>query len=345
MVGGDYVRQQADAGACCVFLHSKKGTRIVGNTSNRPLLILRHIDDMSAAGYECQYRFIHNNENQSDNYVLFAFVGQMDKNNDTLDLPNDITDIYTLHKKNIISPTSSHHESYGIYCASGLKASYNKLDESQSSVGDYTTSNTDAPSFREFQKAQQKINAYIHQANEFLTNELSKEGRNDDLIKLAANSSCVKLLNELYAKSSLPQTRRLDTLHYGEHDLHWCSNNVCIDAGTKQYHTELDTSMTMILRPYFQPCCKRKCSQRRTTFNFKINVNGSEELKIPLVDGCVILFSGYLLKHRQQNSVHEKTTASKCDCDTNFVNVSCYSNGRFSNNMTKTTERVYVAIK
>eukprot|EP00986_Skeletonema_menzelii_P007425 scaffold2919_cov130-Skeletonema_menzelii.AAC.1 len=348
VVGGDYVRRQAEAGACCVFLHSQNGTRIEGDIkmTNGPLLILRHIDDMSAAGYECQYRFIHDNKDKDDNYVLFAFVGKMEKSNDSLDLPNDnIAEIYSLHKKNIITSTSSHHESYGTYYADGLKASYQKLDESQSSIGHYTTSNTDALSFQEFQKAQQQINACIHQANEFLIDELSNGGRNEDVIKLAANSSCVKFLNELYAKSSLPQMRPLDTLFYGERDLHWCSSNVCINAGTKQYHTELDTSMTMILRPYFQSCCSMMCSQRRTTFNFKIPINGREELKIPLVDGCVILFSGYLLKHRQQNSVHEKTTALKHNCDKNFVNISCYSNCRFSNNMTKTTERVYEATK
>eukprot|EP00986_Skeletonema_menzelii_P008430 scaffold3540_cov135-Skeletonema_menzelii.AAC.2 len=348
VVGGDYVRRQAEAGACCVFLHSVNGTRIEGDIkmTNGPLLILRHIDDMSAAGYKCQYRFIHDNKDKDDNYVLFAFVGKMVKSNDSIDLPNDIiAEIYSLHKKNIISSTSSHHESYGTYYADGLKASYQKLDESQSSVGHYTTSNTNALSFQEFQKTQQQINACIHQANEFLINKLSNGGRNEDVIKLAANSSCVKFLNELYAKSSLQQMRPLDTLFYGEHDLHWCSNNVCINAGTKQYHTELDTSMTMILRPYFQSCCSRKCSQRRTTFNFQIPINGREELKIPLVDGCVILFSGYLLEHRQQNSVHEKKTVSKHNCDKNFVNISCYSNSRFSNNMTKTTERVYEATK
>ena len=126
VLGGDYVRRQTEAGACCVFLHSENGTRIEGDIkmTNGPLLILRHIDDMSAAGYECQYRFIHDNENQSDNYVLFAFVGKMNKSNDILDLPNDVADIYTVHKKNIMSASSSHYESYGTYFADGLKASY-----------------------------------------------------------------------------------------------------------------------------------------------------------------------------------------------------------------------------
>ncbi len=342
VVSGDYIRRQIESGACCIILNNYNDAQIEGDEANRPLLILRRYNDMVAAGFDCQYRFIHDNENQVDNYVLCAFIGSMEKSN-SLELPNNVAEIYSMYKKNIMSASSSHHGSYGWYCADGLKASYERLDESQSSVGNYTTNNSDVPSFLEFQEAQNSINACIHQANEFLVNELGNDECNEDVIKLAANSSCVELLNELYGMSSLRQTRPLDTLRYGNNNLHWCSSNVCINAGTKQYHTELDTSMTLIHRPYFQSCCPRKCSQHRTTFNFKIPVNGNEELKIPLVDGCVILFSGYLLEHRQQNAVHEKTTASKHNCDTNFVNVSCYSNGRFSNNMRKTTERVYEA--
>jgi hypothetical protein len=137
----------------------------------------------------------------------------------------------------------------------------------------------------------------------------------------------------------------LETLHSGDDDLHWCSSNVCEDAGTMDYHTEKDTSLTMILRPHFEECCKEKCSQFRTTFNFKIAVNGSEELKIPLVDGCVILFSGYLLKHRQENSIHEGTNKNEHNCDTKFVNISCYSNKRFGDNLRSTSKRVFSTVK
>ncbi len=336
VIGGNYVKKKIEEGACCVFLHSNNDTQIEGDVANGPILILRHINNMT--GFDCQYRFIHNNENQSDNYVLCAFIGTM-KKNDGLELPNDVTEIYSLHKPNIITKANSHHESYGCYYGNGLKASTEGIDEAQSSVGYYTTYNTDDPSFQVFQEAQDAINSRIHEANEFLVNELG----NEDVIESAANSDCVKLLNELYNMSSLTQTRRIDTLHYGDDDLCWSSSNVCTDAGTKLYHTERDTSMTLILRPYFQRCCDRNCSQQRTTFNFKISLNGSEELKIPLVDGRVILFSGYLLEHRQQNAVHEKTTASKHTCDTTFVNISCYSNRRFTDHMRNTTDRVHKA--
>lgn len=339
-----YVRRMIKAGACCILLKNNNETQIEGDKAKRPLLIVRKFEDMSAAGFDCQCRFIHDNENRDDNYVLCAYIGSIEKSND-LELPNDIDEIYSLHKENIITANAPHHGSYGLYYADGLKASYQKMDKSQSSIDNYATYHTDAQTFVQFQSAQNAINSCIHQANDFLVNELSNEERNEDVIKLAANSSCVKLLNELYSMSSLSQTKPLGTLHHGENDLHWCSSNVCIDAGTKQYHTEIDTSMTLIHRPYFQSCCHRKCSQHRTTFNFKVPINSSEELKIPLVDGCVILFSGYLLKHRQQNVVHEKTNAFNHNCKTEFINISCYSNGRFANNMTKTSERVFDNVK
>ncbi|KAL7443307.1 hypothetical protein ACHAXM_008901 [Skeletonema potamos] len=342
VVSGEYIRQKIKAGACCIYLQNKNDTRIEGDIENRPLLIVRHFKDMAATGLQCHYRFIHMNEHQNDNYVLYAFIGSMEKSNDFFDLPNDIAHIYSLHKSTIIGTNTSHHGSYGLYYADGLKASYQKLDESLSSIGGYATHNLNTPSFERFQVAQNAINSCIHQANKFLVSELD----NNDAIKLAANSSCVKLLKEIYNLTPLPQTRTLDTLHSGEHDLYWCSSNVCVNAGTEQYHTEIDTSMTMILRPYFQSCvCRKSCSQYRTTFNFKIHVNGSEELKIPLVDGCVILFSGYLLEHRQQNAVRESRKAIKLNCKTDFVNVSCYSNGRFSNNLKTTTKRVFQIVE
>ena len=64
-------------------------------------------------------------------------------------------------------------------------------------------------------------------------------------------------------------------------------------------------------------------------------------LAIPLVDGCCILFSGYLLEHRQENVVIESKSISNHNCERKFVDVSVYSNRRFTNNMLKTTERVF----
>eukprot|EP00984_Skeletonema_dohrnii_P033327 scaffold29517_cov148-Skeletonema_dohrnii-CCMP3373.AAC.1 len=335
VASGEYIEKKINAGACCIFLQNNEEPRIVGNVTHRPLLVVQSLDDMNDTKFQCHYHFIHDNELQNGNYVICAFVGDMEQSDVILNLPNDIAESYSKHKDSIIGPNTSHHGSYGMYYADGLKASYEKMDESQSSIRNYTTNNTDD----QFQVTKESINSCIHQANKYLVNKLD----NDDAIKLAANSSCVKSLVELYNMSSLTRPSGLDTLHFGENDLHWCSSNVCSDAGTNQYHTEIDTSMTLILRPYFKSCCERKCSQCRTTFNFEIPVNGSEELKIPLVDGCIILFSGYLLKHRQQNSIYEKTNETKHSCDAKFINISCYSNGRFANNMIKTSERVSAA--
>ena len=338
VVSGAFVDRKMKEGACCVFLHNNNKTRIEGNIASRPLLILRSYDDMVATGIDCEYRFIHDNK-CGNNYVLYAFIGDLAKSRDTIELSNNISDIYLKHKTSIITQSNPHHRSEGDYLANGLKASRG-IDTAKSSVGYYKTDKTDAPSFMQFQKAQRSVNSSIHEANKYLMRELE----NDDVIKFAANSSSVQLLNELYSLSSLTLTRPLKTLHHGDNNLHWCSSNFCVDACTMDYHTERDTSMTLIFRPYFQPCCRRKCSQRRTTFNFRIPVNnGSEELKIPLVDGCVILFSGYLLEHRQENASKESKTTIEGNCDTNFVNISCYSNGRFTHHILNTAKRVFKA--
>ena len=337
VVSGAFVDQKTEEGACCVFLQSN-GAQIEGNIASRPLVILRSYDEVVATGIDCEYRFIHDNEHCCNNYVLYAFIGNLTKSEDTIELSNNISDIYSKHKTNIITKGNPHHRSEGKYLADGLKASWG-TDTAKSSVGYYKTDKTDALSFMQFQKAQRSVNSSIHQANEYLMKELE----NDDVIEFAANSSSVPLLNELYSLSSLTQTRPLKTLHHGDNNLHWSSSNFCVDACTMDYHTERDTSMTMILRPYFKPCCTRKCSQCRTTFNFRIPVNGSEELKIPLVDGCVILFSGYLLKHRQENASKESKTTIEGNCDTSFVNISCYSNGRFTHHMLNTAKRVFKA--
>ena len=199
VISRDYVMRVIKAGACCtIFPNNNNATQIIGDEASRPLFILRHYNNMAAAGFDCQYRFIHDNENRDDNYVLCAYIGSIEKSTD-LELPNNVAEIYSLHKENIITANAPHHGSYGLYCADGLKASYQKLDKSQSSIDNYTTNHTDAQTFVQFQTAQNAINSCIHQANDFLVNELSNEERNEDVIKLAANSSCVKLLNELSA--------------------------------------------------------------------------------------------------------------------------------------------------
>ena len=341
VVSGAFVDQKTEEGACCIFLQSN-GAQIEGNIASRPLLILRSYDDVVATGIDCEYQFIHDDTKHSGNhYVLYAFIDNLKKSDDTIELSNNISEIYSNHKTSIITQSNPHHRSEGDYLADGLKASWG-TDKAKCSVGYYKTDKTDAPSFMQFEDARRSVNLYIRQANEYLIGELG----NKDLIEMAANSSTVPLLNELYSLSPLTQITPLDTLRYEGDNLHWCSSNFCVDACTMDYHTERDTSMTLIFRPYFQPCCRRKCSQRRTTFNFRIPVNnGSEELKIPLVDGCVILFSGYLLEHRQENASKESKTTIEGNCDTNFVNISCYSNGRFTHHMLSTAQRVYEATK
>ena len=59
--------------------------------------------------FDCQYRFIHDNEDRDDNYVLCAFIGHIENNEDKYYLPNHIAEIYPKHKNNIITPTRNNH--------------------------------------------------------------------------------------------------------------------------------------------------------------------------------------------------------------------------------------------
>jgi hypothetical protein len=338
---GEYIDMMKRQGSCVIYLQpNKKPSLVDGDVRQRPLLIVNRLNDLNEEDY--QFRYIHINEKRDDYYAIGAFVGDIEQSDDIHELSNKIAGIYYCHKDNIIGPKNQHHDSYEIYCGDGMKASTDEIGRLLSSLGIYATKNIKERSYRRFRQAQNAINSCIHQANKYLNRMLC----NDDAIMMAANSSCVKLLVELYKLSPMGEAPKgLETLHSGEDDLYWCSSNVCVGAGTKDYHTEEDNSLTMILRPYFQSCCHRNCQQHQTTFNFKIPVNGSEELKIPLVDGCVILFSGKLLEHRQQNSIYENTNQNKNNCGTKFINVSCYSNGRFRNHLKKTTERVFETVK
>ena len=74
--------------------------------------------------------------------------------------------------------------------------------------------------------------------------------------------------------------------------------HLCLNAETRLKHTECDSSYTIICVPP-QPKASVKYGKHNLA-EFEFNVKEDEAYVIPLQPGTILVYSGYLLTHRQQ---------------------------------------------
>ena len=87
---------------------------------------------------------------------------------------------------------------------------------------------------------------------------------------------------------------------------------VCINAETKYFHTEMDQGPTFIAVPFQERV-------RENRFNFIFRINNTKHIQLRMIPGTSFLFSGCLLTHRQECEKNGKT---------NFFNVASFCNKR-----------------
>ena len=108
------------------------------------------------------------------------------------------------------------------------------------------------------------------------------------------------------------------------------STNVCINATTEEYHTEKDTSYTLITFP-LQNFNLQKIKGNVNDFHFK--VNDQVCISLPMTPDVTFMFSGTFLTHRQNgNSSLDKNSHE-------FVNLSSYGNQKLFNHIRKSFAR------
>ena len=346
VVNREFLDRKSSEGCQVVLLHplstKNKGFDFNYNIENnikvdvdseKPIIMVIPEQDITHLGLKYERKYVNNNEGTSEDiYLIVAVVVRMKRNkNCPVFSEEHLVDIYKIHKSNIFNNnTTSHFGSYGIYYANGWKASYNEIGIDLSSLGLYATSKKDRASFCKYEEEKDKVNQHLIQANAALNALLE----NDCAINMASNARIGDELNKAYNEA--PNISRPGWLGKNKKtQLQWLSTNVCINAGTREFHTENDVSMTEISRPFVkEESCNCKCGFH-TTFNFE--VSQSYTVPIPLRQGTTILFSGYFLRHRQLNQCVEMGV--QCDCD-NFINFSAYSNRRLGNNFGRTIERI-----
>jgi len=106
--------------------------------------------------------------------------------------------------------------------------------------------------------------------------------------------------------------------------------HLCMNAQTRVKHTECDSSYTVI--------CVPRHPQESTTsgyFNigeFEINITDEKAFVVPLKIGTILVYSGYLLTHRQQ--IRKKNTNVSP-----FVNVVSYNSEKLFNHLMESFRR------
>ena len=73
---------------------------------------------------------------------------------------------------------------------------------------------------------------------------------------------------------------------------------MCHNAQTKMKHTECDSSYTIISVPEQEK--KFTSSGRQNKAQFEFNITDDSTLLLPLESNTILVYSGFLLTHRQQ---------------------------------------------
>lgn len=105
---------------------------------------------------------------------------------------------------------------------------------------------------------------------------------------------------------------------------------LCINARTSLFHTEMDSSYTIISVPNQNQSSTNEGKKNKGQFEFLLN----EEKKfiIPMKVGSIITYSGYMITHRQQ-------VTNLCDNSDPFINVVTYNSKRLFGNMLESFRR------
>ena len=102
--------------------------------------------------------------------------------------------------------------------------------------------------------------------------------------------------------------------------------NVCINASTGEFHTEKDTSYTLITVPSQGYKTQKNCGN---VYNFLFKLNEDNVISLPLTPDLSFLFSATFLSHRQEgNESTEKVSQP-------FVNLSSYGNHKLFTHIRK----------
>ena len=105
---------------------------------------------------------------------------------------------------------------------------------------------------------------------------------------------------------------------------------LCINACTGNYHTEMDSSYTILCVPKQKQEVSK--NQKKNIGQFELFMNDNKIMIIPMKIGTIITYSGYMVTHRQQvrNLCHESHP---------FINLAKYNSRRLFAHMLESFRR------
>ena len=103
--------------------------------------------------------------------------------------------------------------------------------------------------------------------------------------------------------------------------------HLCLNAMTKDAHTEMDTSYTIISVPN-----QIDKNYRRLKTRFLFELNDNLTLKVRMLERMGFVYSGYIISHHQVNDQNYVK-------NTTFMNLASYGNKRLFHNMMMSFKR------
>ena len=245
------------------------------------------------------------NDDPSGQLIIFAGILNLDKVATKVWNETD-TKLLKQCKPNIIQK-NNHHHSTGYYCSFGNKGSFEK--NIHTSVGQYKSKRCNS-------EEKQKIITEKSNLKEYeCCEEIGRAvGRLSKMIRNIKHkiSPVLNVGFNLQRDNVDVNFKKVLSSNYGC----WQSS-ICVNAQTKEFHTEKDCTYTLITIPNQS---NMKDNQKRYKFLFRFNEK--KYCSIQLSIGMSFIFSGTYLTHRQYANVNDDMNIS------DFFNVASYGNKR-----------------
>lgn len=191
-------------------------------------------------------------------------------------------------KPNIIH-SSNHHQSSGYYASFGNKGSFDKAIIS--SVGQYTTKKSTTL------VKQLQINKEAHTYERLTANEITRSVNDFSTIIPTIRAVIAPILETTYDLQTTHKDLNMKE-GFAAKDGCW-QTSLCVNAVTKQYHTEQDCTYTLITVPNQLQDIEKKFTNR---YDFIFKINDRQHISLHLTPGTSFIFSGMYLTHRQNMS-------------------------------------------
>jgi len=273
---------------------------------------------MALNGLKQEYTYHNCKPQDEDTYVILTAISTRDDNPSDFSPSEDDHALFSKYKRPIFPTTQTgrakvtrknHFGSEGLVYGHGHTAVY-----TDKSIGSYATMNQDnSRSFRLFKRSLSSVEHLILSSIGSLN-----ERAHFNLVEHASrtttqNRDYADMINQLTGIINRSPIV-LDALASGTALFPSC--NVCINAGTRIFHTEIDQGYTLIMAPY-------QSLTKQPRFCFKVCPQAI--LKVPLTNGKNVLFNARLFTHRQDNTGVNNLRLIK------FWNVGCYANRKYDN--------------